>query len=164
MPAFAFYMQPQARTNWCWAATAVSVQRYYRPNDRSTQCWLVCVTLNRNDCCNNPPARPDPCNVPGALDVALNFFGRLALMVLRPATLPELAQEVAGLRPLCLRVAWWRGGAHFMACTGYLPTNVGLFLLIHDPWYGTSWVPAATFPMLYQGANGIWTTTYFTRP
>jgi Papain-like cysteine protease AvrRpt2 len=164
MPTFPFAMQPQARTNWCWAATAVSVQLYYYPNDRLTQCVQACNTTGRGDCCEDLPNDAHPCNVAGDLGLVLHALGRLDSTVLRPATLIELANAIVARRPVCIRVTWWRGGAHFMVCAGYVPTTIGLYLLIHDPWFGTSWVPHATFPTVYQNKNGTWAATCFTKP
>lgn len=163
MPSVNFFMQFQQRTNWCWAATAVSIRRYYQPASPLTQCALVCQTIGRNDCCNNPPVVA--CNVAGDLGLVLQALGHLQATVARPATLVEIAAQIAALRPLAVRVAWWNGGAHFMACTGYFLTIGGLcYLQIQDPWFGTSLVPLAVFPLLYWGRSGVWTHTCFTRP
>jgi hypothetical protein len=160
MPALNFNMQPQQRTNWCWAAVATSVQRYYVPGSNLTQCVLVNQTLGRADCCQ--VAGWNACNVGGDLGLVLNALGRLRQTVARPATFAELQAEIQALHPICIRVVWLTGGAHFMACTGYYPTNAGLVLLIQDPWWGAALVFSAFFPLLYH-QGGYWSHTCFTR-
>lgn len=165
MPSVNFFMQYQQRTNWCWAATGVSVRVYYQPASPLTQCVLVCATLGRNDCCNNLQVAAHPCNVTGDLGAVLQTLAHLQATVARPATLAEIAVQIAALRPLALRVGWVNGGGHAMACTGYFLALNGLYYLqIQDPWFGTSLVPLVIFPALYWGRAGVWTHTYFTRP
>jgi hypothetical protein len=64
-----FDMQMQTQSNWCWAATATSVSRFYWFLSTWTQCQVANAELERSDCCNSNV--PGACNVPWFLDRAL---------------------------------------------------------------------------------------------
>jgi hypothetical protein len=85
-----FFMQPQQRRNWCWAATAVSVAAFYDPATAWTQCALANAELGRDDCCDDG----ERCDVPWYLDIALQRVGRLREWSASPATIEEVAAEV----------------------------------------------------------------------
>ncbi|MGW1008405.1 C39 family peptidase [Streptomyces sp. NPDC002520] len=152
----AFNMQPQQRTNWCWAATATSVVAYYTPT-AWTQCSLANAELGRADCCTNPS---DPCNVEHPLDGPLTRLGCLDSLVSRQATYAEISREINAGRPLCIHIGWRGGGGHFIAVTGY--DDFPGWVYIDDSWFGPSDIADATVRSAYQG-SGTWTHSYFTR-
>ena len=81
------------------------------------------------------------------------------------ATLAEVQDEVDGEWPLCARVAYDSGGAHFITIVGYLPDSEELagsrLIAIEDPFRGSSDVP---YDVLCEGhLEGRWTDSYFTR-
>ena len=168
MPAWRllpFTMQPQAQTNWCWAAVAVSVAAFFDAATRATQCSLANGELRRQDCCGKGGGRS--CNLYGYLASALNRVGRLRVWrPSRAATPNEMQAEVDGSRPLCLRIAWASGGAHFLALIGYLPDGVAPIrnlVMVADPRWGVSVLPYDVLRKAYR-QEGRWTDTYFTRP
>ena len=154
-----FTMQHQQQTNWCWSATAASVAVFFDSATSWTQCSLANAELGRNDCCGTGAS--GACNVGWYLDLALRRADdHLSSMLSRSASMLEIKTEIDSDRPMCLRVAWQGGGAHFLAIDGY---NRDLDMLsVDDPWYGASDVTASTLRSSYQG-TGTWTHTYWTQ-
>ena len=75
------------------------------------------------------------------------------------ATLSEIQNEIDQGKPICTRVAWSGGGAHFMAITGYN----GREITIQDPAYGTTTMRFDDYAAGYQ-TGGYWSHTYYTQP
>lgn len=153
-----FTMQPQDQSNWCWAAVAASVARFFKRSSTVTQCAVANGQLRRDDCCAGGAS--GPCNVYGLLASSLHRVGHLQRWAVgKRATLAELTAEIDQARPLCLRVAWFMGGAHFLAVSGYLAGSE--LVAVEDPWWGQSDVPYDILRTSYQDA-GRWTDSYYT--
>ena len=80
------------------------------------------------------------------------------------ATTDQLETQINLGYPMCVRVAWNGGGAHFLAMTGYSypdndPSDVTVYL--EDSIYGNTSMPFTDFPAHYHG-GGTWTHTYYT--
>jgi hypothetical protein len=150
------FMQTQEQTNWCWSAVATSVGLLFQSGG-----WRQCETATRClsgvDCCANSA----PCNVYGYLDKSMACTRSLASWGSGTATKARIKSDIRAGRPVCTRVAWTGGGAHFMAITGYDedPTH-GLSITIQDSIYGTLELSYADYPALYHG-GGSWTHTYY---
>jgi hypothetical protein len=155
-----FDMQRQQQTNWCWAATSTSVAQFYNPNSGWTQCLAANGETGRSDCCG--AGASGPCNVYGFLDTALTRVGRLDRWTGSVATVAQIENEVTFARPLCLRVAWSGGGAHFLAIRGHYTVGGTDYVSVDDPIYGKSDVTYAVLQSSYQG-TGSWTHSYYTR-
>jgi hypothetical protein len=155
-----FSMQPQQQTNWCWAAVSTSVAEFYHPSSGWTQCSVAGAELARTDCCG--AGASGPCNVPWYLDKALTRVGRLDHWVGGSVAVAAVETEVTFARPLCLRVAWSGGGAHFLTIRGHYGWNGTDYLSVDDPIYGKSDVAYGTLQTAYQG-TGSWTHTYYTK-
>jgi hypothetical protein len=155
-----FDMQPQQQTNWCWAAVSTSVAEFYHPGSGWTQCSVAGAELSRTDCCGSGAS--GPCNVPWYLDRALTRVGRLDRWVAGSVSVAAVETEVTYARPLCLRVAWSGGGAHFLTIRGHYGWNGTDYLSVDDPIYGKSDVAYSTLQTAYQG-SGSWSHTYYTR-
>lgn len=157
-----FAMQQQDQTNWCWAAVAASVGRYYHEDTRWTQCGIADGELQRADCCDGQGG--GLCNVYGFLPSALYRVGCLkAWDVGKRALLAQLCAEIDGQRPLCARVQWQGGGAHFVAIVGYLEGGQDSDLIaVEDPFWGPSDIAYDTFCTNYATQRGSWTDTYYT--
>jgi len=155
-----FAMQTQQQTQWCWAAVAVSVARYYTPWTRWTQCQMVNQELGQTTCCTN--GSTTQCNQPNVLDSPLQRAGVLDHMIGSDSGIGDIRSEIDASRPLCWRIGWSGGGGHFAVIEGYrlLPQA---WVAVDDPWYGQSDLPLSTLTGgAYQG-TGDWTHTYFTR-
>jgi hypothetical protein len=150
-----FTMQRQLQSNWCWAATSLSVAQYFNSSTGWTQCSIADGELGRNDCCGTGAS--GPCNQPHTLDTALNRVGHLDHMINGTTTRQVINDHIRAGRPICARTAWSGGGAHFVAITGFV---AGDLIEIDDPISGVSEVDYDTFVTAYQG-SGSWTHTYF---
>lgn len=155
------FMQHQEQSNWCWSAVGTSVGLLFETGSW-TQCATATALLSAGDCCSDP----GPCNVYGYLDKSLQYTQSLDSWDSGTAPTNVIQDNIDAGHPVCTRVAWTGGGAHFMAITGYSypnddPNDVTIW--IQDSIYGTSSMPYAEYPAQYH-SGGTWTTTYFTKP
>ena len=162
-----FMMENQCQTQWCWAAVAASVARYYRPASAITQSELVNRELKRTDCsCAVADGR---CNEPSYLAPSLDRAGGhlKAWLVGTRATEAELIREIDELRPVCIRVARSDREGHFVVVVGYLPgtdgDDDGLLLKVEDPDQDIGTVPFSYRGLSRNHPRGPWTDTLFTR-
>jgi hypothetical protein len=159
--ALSFTMQLQLFSNWCWAATATSVSKYYKPASTWTQCKVASVEKNINSCCNSP--LPAGCNTYGTLGSSLTTVGQFNFSEgAASTTWTKVKNEILAGRPIGARTAWSGGGAHFVAIYGYQEYGGQKYLMIDDPIYGKSTMTLATFMTSYRG-SGTWTHTYYTK-
>jgi len=159
-----FLMQQQEQTEWCWAATAVSVSIFYDTHSSWTQCKVVNAELSLSACCNNGSSTQ--CNQPWYLDRALQRTSNLNSMSSGAATYKTLNTEVENSHPLGCRIGWNLGGGHFVALHGYSnkisgPTTEN-WVDVADPFYGSSSMLYDNFRTKYQNA-GTWTHSYSTK-
>jgi hypothetical protein len=153
-----FTMQRQEQDNWCWAATSVSIAKFYDPSSNWTQCAMANGQLGRNDCCG--AGASGPCNVYGFLDGSLQRAGHLDHVTGGTTSYGGVLEEMLARRPLGIRVAWSGGGAHFVAATG---VEEGDMVVVSDCGSGTTSVVAYdTLRTAYSG-SGSWTHSYFTK-
>ncbi|WP_409566448.1 papain-like cysteine protease family protein [Methylobacterium sp. E-065] len=158
-------MQPQSQSNWCWAAVAASIAAYFDRYTQQTQCLIAGAQLHRKNCCGADAN--GPCNVYGFLASALHRVRHLqAWYPSVAASFTDVQAELDGGRPLCARVAWSSGGAHFITIIGYLPDSSALagsqLIAIEDPLWGHSDVPYEVLRTGYL-QDGCWTDSYFTK-
>jgi hypothetical protein len=152
-----FVRAQQEQGNWCWAAVSFAVSRFFNPQTGWTQCKIATDEL-RKPCCANAVA----CNEYWYLDRALTRIGNYVDFVSGRTTLQNLNQIInVEKRPLCIRIAWQNGGAHFVTITGIDPNGM---LYVADPHYGDSRRAYSTFPNVYEGGGGTWTHCFFTKP
>src|SRR4029079_16590575 len=109
-------IKQQEHTNWCWSAVATSVGLFFQTGDW-TQCGTAngCLNLPGTDCCTDP----GPCNVYGFLNQSLTFTKSLNQFFEGTAPASDIEEQVGQNDPVCVRVAWNGGGAHFLSITGY---------------------------------------------
>jgi hypothetical protein len=158
--ALTFGMEQQLHPRWCWAAVAVSVARFYDAGTSWTQCRLADAELGRSDCCG--AGGGGPCNVSGFLHTSLGRLGHLDHWTGAATGFSALRVEVDDGNPLCARIAWDGGGAHFVAIFGYTEGGAppaAVLVSVADPWYGNSDVPYSVFRERYRG-SGTWTHSY----
>jgi len=150
-------MEPQEQNEWCWAAVAVSVDRYLNTASTLTQCQLAKSMFPGEDCCNNP----DPCDRPEKLQDALMKIGRLRGVETNGLQFAEVQETVLRQHlPLCVRIAWAGGGAHFVAIDGCShPGEPRQLVHVVDPAHDDSTMDFNDFLSAYQGM-GRWTATF----
>src|ERR1017187_4407865 len=137
-----FMMQQQQETEWCWAAVAVSIHQFLDPASAGewTQATLATAVLRQEE--QIPPGvdcslNPELCNLPANLDHALKIA--VNLLVFDPNhNLPfeNLQQWIDRKLPVCARIVWDDGGAHFIALDGYRVFSSGAQQVhVQDPLY-----------------------------
>jgi hypothetical protein len=154
-----FSMQQQEADDWCWAAVAVSVNKFIAPNSSLTQGTLASQLLPE---CNGDPTSA-VCNLPASLTQALNLIHRqVADPILSPISFAQIRQTIDSGWPIPVRIVWDDnpGNAHFVVITGYAVSQSGVPLVqVDDPFYDRSIVDYSTFVSSYHGA-GQWERTY----
>jgi len=170
-----FKVQYQEKSNWCWAAMALSVAKFYDSDFKYTQSDIANGELDRTDCSKEMP--DDPCNKSGYLMSSLNRVDHFETWyVRRPKKSSrlqdqvrrhiehEIRKEINHGRPLCARIAWVGGGAHFVGIYGYAADSADSKLggvAIADPLWGLSDVDWEDFPVRYR-VGGTYTDSYHT--
>ena len=153
-----FTMQQQQQSNWCWAATSVSIAKFYDPATTWTQCAMANGQLSRTDCCG--AGASGPCNVYGYLDGSLQRCGHLDHWASGTVPYAGVSGEMQAGRPLGIRVAWSGGGAHFIAATG---VEEGGMVVVSDCGSGSTSVVAYTTLQTAYNGSGTWTDSYYTK-
>jgi hypothetical protein len=147
-------MQEQRLDQWCWAAVAVSVDRYFDQSSPWTQEKLADEITAKDGCPNTP-------DCPEALQVVLAAIGRLnGVPKTDSLSFAQVQAAHAASLPLCIRIGWFGGGAHFVAIDGSGFTPAGDPLVhVKDPFFGDSTMNFNDFYENYLGA-GAWTATF----
>ncbi|BDI31608.1 hypothetical protein CCAX7_36590 [Capsulimonas corticalis] len=149
-------MEQQCQSEWCWAAVALSVAKFYCPTISIKQCDIANYVLGHHNCCPENPA----CNIPRGLREALNFKGNYVDM-LGPVKFDQLTAEIDQDRPIAAMVSLNQNG-HFLVIDGYEETQVGNIISIRDPLFQSSVYVFEAFQIRYT--NGlIWRHTYPTQ-
>jgi papain like cysteine protease AvrRpt2 len=156
-----FSMQTQEETQWCWAAVSTSVAIYFGSTPW-IQCQVASGELSPLDCCGVD--RSTGCNIPWYLDTPLTRVGHFDRMDPASAPFLDIQTEINGKRPLCCRIAWAGGNAHFVALGGWSTAADGTeYVDIHDPYYGFAQKTYTDFVTAYRTSGDTWTHSYFTR-
>jgi hypothetical protein len=153
----AFEMQPQEEGNWCWAAVTVSVDRYFAATSLNVaQCELAGQVFGAGVC-----GHEENFNEPRTLQKGLRIVGNLNEPPIGgPVDFDTLRKEITADRPVCARIAWDGGGAHFVAIDGCTQFNSGEQQLhVQDPKYGPSFVSYGEMVSGYR-YEGEWTDTF----
>ena len=164
-------VQKQERTEWCWAAVTVSVNRVFRPDSSHTQCEVAGHALGRKCCSDGKGRASDPCNVPHELHPVLGHLHLLAAdPIVKALTFDQVKTEIDGGRPVCVLIKWLdkdgkrtdRG--HFIAIAGYRVTPAQKqFVSIGDPFFGPSEIDYASFSNPqggYRDGRGVWFASF----
>ncbi|SEJ41625.1 Peptidase C39 family protein [Dyadobacter koreensis] len=152
-----FSIQKQIQTQWCWAATAVSISLFYDNSSTWTQCSLAEAALN-SECCQFP----EPCNKPWYLHEALTITDNF-IKYSDTLTFNEVEDELKNGKVIGCRIGWVGGGGHFVVLYGCKSVDGVNYFSIDDPTDGKIEVTEAAFLSAYQG-SGKWTHTFITKP
>jgi hypothetical protein len=155
-------LQHQEQVEWCWAAIAVAIDKYFNPSSSLRQCDVANRVVRRDDCCGAGAGTTD-CNVAEKLQDALASIGRSRGAIPQAYSFEEVQTEIDAGRPVCARIEWASGGAHFVALDGYrvLPSGAQ-HIHVADPLNPPSEVDFDEFKSAYHG-EGTWTGTYLVR-
>jgi len=155
-----FLMEKQKQSEWCWAAVALSIERYFSPYSVWGQCGIAAQVLkNAKDSCENPEGHDQPAPLESALDIVR----RLNETRKGPLNFAGMQKELDAGKPVCVRIKWTGDGAHFVVLTGYKVSDSGLRMVdVADPLYPDSTRAFDDFPSAYQG-GGEWTDTFLVK-
>ena len=161
-----FKLQHQGHhSEWCWAAVAASVEKYFDPSSALTQCQIAREVFQRQginaECCT----KGTPCNQEERLTDALTIpeINRLKRTYFRALTFEEVQKEIDAGRPVCARIKWDGFGAHFVVLTGYEILRSGdRHVHVEDPAHPSSIVEYEEFRDAYY-TDGTWVETYTVR-
>jgi hypothetical protein len=158
---YTFPMEQQKEADWCWNAVAVSVEHYFDPQSTLTQEHFAKQVLGKviDEAFSLALALEDVNRYNGALGGAIRFA--------------DIQRQIDANLPVCVRIAWSEGGAHFVVISGYAISPAGdAQVYVSDPilrngsvitWDYQSFVEAYS-PTYAKGAAGAWADTYFVTP
>lgn len=154
-------LERQLKSRWCWASLASAIARYYETMDIQ-QVRLADELLKDTD--SEPEIytvedRREK-NLNFKLDVALKYVGCFSHWSAGKPNFERLQFEINQGRPLCVRLEWRKGGAHYVMIKGYDWEKDTL--LIDDPLHGLDRIAFEDFPGKYRVSGAIWTETYWT--
>jgi len=142
-------LEPQQKSNWCWAAVALSIARQFGGGQVQSQCQLATL-ITGQPCCPANPATPiafdDPIgNIPFELPPVLQQVGFSTPVTegwRNMAVARELVRSTIGGRgrPLAVKVFWSdRSSAHYVVIDAYIDdetVNADQIVSVVDPLYG----------------------------
>ncbi|HVO99772.1 MAG TPA: papain-like cysteine protease family protein [Bryobacteraceae bacterium] len=171
-----FKIQKQEQSEWCWAAIAVSVERFFNPAWSLTQCQIANrvlpkeiegLELPKGICC----AKPDICNKPAELETALKEIHKWrttldqktapggSMISTGTLTFEQVRREIDNGRPVCVGITWKGGGGHFVVVRGYRQLSTGACQVdVADPLNPSAVVDFDELTSAYYG-HGVWTET-----
>lgn len=155
-----FPMEQQKEPDWCWNAVAVSVEHYFDPQSRLTQEHFAEQVFGK------------PLDEPFFLTQALQDVKRYNGAQGGVIPFEEIQSQIVANLPVCVRIVWNEGGAHFVVISGYGKSPGGdPVVYVSDPivqsgnvitWDYASFVEAYS-PSYAKGAEGAWVDTYFVK-
>ena len=148
-------VERQAKSKWCWAALAAALHHYYH-GKALTQCAIASHALDRN-CCDG---EAEGCDQKHSLKRILQRAACYSHWSPGKPLFERLVYELNLGKPVCARIEWRTGDAHFVLLRGYNAHHKTL--LIEDSLHGPATVPYDDFPHAYRQAGGIWSETYWT--
>jgi len=173
MPSIDFKMQKQEHSDWCWAAVATSVDRYFNAKSKWCQCRLAskmakAEKLKVKSCGNCKARKPTQaaCNKPWYLQKALRLVHRLDRKPIQgPLSFSKIKKAIEANRPVCVMVLWGKGPeAHFVTISGCVESSNGKrWLDVEDPDAGSSTWLYEEFRSNYQYYQGRWNFTFLVR-
>lgn len=151
----------QLKSRWCWASLASGIAGYYKTMD-ILQVQLADELVKSIDCEHEIYSLEDrqEKNVNFKLDAALKYVGCFSHWSAGKPNFDRLKFEINQGRPLCVRLEWLNGGAHYVLIKGY-DWQKGT-VLIDDPLHGLDRMPFEDFPEKYRISGAVWTETYWT--
>jgi hypothetical protein len=166
VPDLTFSIEQQKRAQWCWAATAVSILRFYGDQRYPQQCDLVNEVfgpvLAGQDCCQDA----ELCDTPWPLDEVLNDHGHLDQSdgVL---AFGDVNQALINGRPVAVRIALpGFASAHFVVLTGCAESDDGTqWIKVADPSGSSGNVTSLLYSTLLDDykPGAVWDQSYLTK-
>ena len=153
-------LTPQAKSNWCWAAVAASIARYYYPGHNHKPLDVVRHLIDLDKCCGGIGTQCKVCNKNWQITDALRFFKINFVTHPGRCDYRKLCEELDAGFPIVAVIRWRDGQHHFVLITDHKENGR---LLIQDPKSGDHVLPLQQFTFFYLG-EGAWVGSFFTRP
>jgi len=153
--------QEQLFGNWCWAAIASMLGRYYRTSDASQV--EIASRLLHVDCARleSDANLQRSADAEMRLDTALAIVGCFSHWSAGKPLFDRVRFEINLGRPLAARIEWHAGAAHYVLVHGYRID--GKRIIVADPLHGAGEFALSDFPSNYR-LGGAWTETFWTNP
>jgi hypothetical protein len=155
--------ETQLATNWCWLATAASVDRFH--SGTTTQCSLANQLLKQTTCCQSPGSVD--CNRTGGAEDALTAIGRFgftssALYGQAPA-LSDVQDALEASQPPIAQLELEPGREHVVLLAGHGIDAAGNpFVRVGDPAEGWNPTDVIWAHASYYRSGVRWTYTHWT--
>jgi hypothetical protein len=156
-----FSLERQILSCWCWAAIAASLGRFYK-NCFLTQQQIVSKLLNIPLDELSMVDHIHSGNQQLTLDKSLKFARCYSHWNLGQPSYERILLELTMGHPVCVRIEWLTGGAHYLVIKGANPKRELLYL--DDSLSGSSIISYQDFPKHYKKIGGVWTETFWTAP
>lgn len=154
----------QEQSNWCWAACAEMVLRYY-DGSAVRQCEFANELFDRTECCLEPssPACNRPCEM---LDISNLYLSKHIHSKLLEKAVPffKLQSEIDADRPVEVVYFWrdWGKPGHSVIVHGWRIDGQEEFVHVNDPADGPATMSGivAYSELLIPYGAGDWTYTW----
>lgn len=161
-----FDLQPQEKTEWCWAAVTASLNRFFANGYPTRQDQVV------NECREDlVDVEQKGDNQTLVITKALDTMDLLSMRCYYAISLDEIRRQMQLGLPVPIHIEWKGGGGHYVVITGVLPQHPKgdghTWLRVADP-NVTDEAKEMTLPRYYTynalktryRTNGKWTHTY----
>jgi hypothetical protein len=155
------HVKKQLKSRWCWVAIACAVGEYYQTcNLRQKD--LVRILLKDIDNKESQYSKGEikERNINFKLDIALKFVNGFSHWTIGKPSFERIQFEINQGRPVCIRLEWFKGGAHYVLVRGYNSEQETIF--IEDSLHGSGIESFKNFPDKYCKSGAVWTETFWT--
>jgi len=154
-------VEKQERSRWCWAAISCSILNYYR-KEIIEQAVFVNSLVRKHPVAKDQYSEKDNTNqnVNFKLEIALKKVNCFSHWTIGKPSFERIQFEINQGKPFCVRLEWFKGGAHYVLIKGYNLKNKTI--LIEDSLHDFSIHQFDTFPQNYCNGGAVWTETYWT--
>jgi hypothetical protein len=164
-------LKKQEHSKWCWAAVTAAVHNSLNDGGGEWTQGAIATQVLRHE--NQIPtgvnceATPLLCDLTAGLHDALDITGNLVSPDgFRPnahLSFDNIKIWVNAQLPICARIRWWGGGAHFIAIDGFREFQTGEQQVhVQDPFYGPSFQNYSDLVSGYP-PGGNWQDTYLVK-
>lgn len=151
----------QKLDNWCWAAVAAGLERFYGFPERE-QCQIVSSVL-QTVCCDAGVSL-DLCNLPLSADPALGIHLRRKFTDPKHRTFGFVHAQISRGYPIVVRIDWNEQGAgHLVVINGYRREGKKIHLYVCDPESGKQTKVRFEHFLSYYKEKGFWDISYETK-
>ena len=155
-------LERQQMGHWCWAAIGQCLGEFYF-GKRLLQRDLAVKTIGIHENQESPKSfMPEYYNQDQTLDRVLSLVGCYNRWTAGKPSFGQIQHEIMLGQPICARLQWYGGGAHYVIVSGFRAHDNSL--LIEDPQTGMHNEAFNFFPGEYRTYGAIWTETYWTKP